>query len=37
MDGEIGGVCSVDGKDAKCIQGFGPKTWRDETTCKTYV
>jgi len=34
---EIGGVCSVYGRDERCIHNFGQKIWRDETTWKTRV
>jgi hypothetical protein len=29
---EMGGACSTHGRDEKCIQYFGWKTWREETT-----
>jgi len=31
MDGE----CSTPGKNEKCLQYFGCKTWKEETTWKT--
>jgi len=31
----MGGAYSMDGKDEKCVQYFGWKTWREETIRKT--
>jgi len=31
----MGGACSTRGRGEKCIQYFGWKTWREETTRKT--
>jgi hypothetical protein len=33
---EMGGACSSHGRDEKCIQHFGRKTWREETTRKAW-
>jgi hypothetical protein len=32
---EIGGACSTHGREEDCIQGFGGKTIRKDTTKKT--
>jgi len=32
---EFGGAGSRHGRDEKCIEDFGRKTWTDETTRKT--
>jgi len=32
---EMGGECGTHGIDGKCIQNFGRKPWREETTRKT--
>jgi hypothetical protein len=32
---EMGRTCGRHGRDKKCIQNFGQKTSREETTCKT--
>jgi hypothetical protein len=32
---EIDGTCTTHGSDEKCMQKFGWKTWREETTWKT--
>jgi hypothetical protein len=34
-ENEIGGACSMHGIDGKCIQNFGRKTRREETTRRT--
>jgi hypothetical protein len=34
---EIGRVCSMHGREDECIQGFGRKNRRKETTRKTNV
>jgi len=31
----MGGAGSVLGRDEKCIQNFGQKTWKEEYTWKT--
>jgi len=31
---EIGGTCSKHGRNEKCIQNFGQRTWREDTTWK---
>jgi len=33
----MGGVCSMHGRDEKCIQNFSQKTYREATTWKTYA
>jgi hypothetical protein len=33
--GGIGGACSTDGRDEKCMQYFGWKTWKEETIWET--
>jgi len=32
---EMDGACSTYGGEERCIQGFGGKTWRKETTWET--
>jgi hypothetical protein len=32
---KMGRVCSAYAGEERCIQGFGEKTWRKETTWKT--
>jgi hypothetical protein len=36
-DDEMGGVCRAHGRDEKCIQDCGCKTWWEETTRMTWV
>jgi hypothetical protein len=35
MENVMGGVCSMHGKDKKCIQDFGQNIYMEETTPKT--
>jgi len=30
----IGRSCSIHGRDEKCVQNFGQKTWREESAQK---
>jgi hypothetical protein len=34
-ESKLGGTCIKDGRDDKCIKGFGRKTWREKTTWET--
>jgi hypothetical protein len=33
----MGGACSTDGREERCIQYFGRKTYREETAWTTYA
>jgi hypothetical protein len=34
-ENEMGAACTTYGEEERCIQGFGGKTWKKQTTLKT--